>query len=133
MPCQKYSRRFFRKCFRFSQATFFALEKLHFLCTRQESNLHQRRRRPTFYPLDYGCICYKFVTSSCISYHMQTKLSSNQKNKKKFPKKLQKIPYSPLLILSIRLSLWIRFLIKNVIPSCPITNAAASKNVSRAG
>ena len=25
-------------------------------CTRQESNLHQWRRRPSFYPLDYECI-----------------------------------------------------------------------------
>jgi hypothetical protein len=27
------------------------------LCTRQESNPHQRFRRPLFYPLNYRCIC----------------------------------------------------------------------------
>ena len=33
-------------------------------CARQESNLHQRRRRPTFYPLDYERILAAAVFSS---------------------------------------------------------------------
>ncbi len=37
------------------------------LCTRQESNLDLRFRKPSFYPLNYGCI---FLLSRRLFYHV---------------------------------------------------------------